>query len=68
MISISRQCLHGTAGDGNDHEDMFTKGPHYRPLLSQATIHPARIFLEDIYYYSFGFSVTWVMRQRNSYF
>jgi hypothetical protein len=32
----------GTAGDGDDREDIKPKGPHCRPL------HPARIFEEDI--------------------
>ena len=34
--------MYGTAGDGDAHEDIKSKGPHYRPL------HPARIFVEDI--------------------
>lgn len=33
---------YGTAGDGNDREDIKPKGPHCRPL------HPARIFGKDI--------------------
>jgi hypothetical protein len=33
---------YGTAGDGDDREDIKSKGSHYRPL------HPARIFIEDI--------------------
>jgi hypothetical protein len=34
--------IYGTAGDGDDREDIISKGPHCRPL------HPARIFGEDI--------------------
>ena len=34
--------IYGTAGDGNDREDIKSKGPHCRPR------HPARIFAEDI--------------------